>query len=165
MVKLLTILAKNNEDYREVYELKLGGDESLYLEPSRKGNPHISLHVSGDFHVKYPEKVDAEHDKVAISDKKPLSSFKGISSPNVFALVKSEFGTLKERRSENITTDKFVIELDKFTAPIIDIAIYLFDSASEVLLDQQTLKLKNAVGTTVNKTTPNIRIVAYEHQD
>ena len=162
MVKLLTILAKSNEDYREVYELKLGGDKSLYLESSREGNPHVSLHFSGDFHVKYPNKFDGVRDKIAISEEEtPLSTFTGISSPNIFALVKSDFGTLKERKIENITTDKFVIVLDKFTTPIIDVAIYLFDSVSEGLLDQQTLKLKNAVGTTVNKTTPNIGIVAY----
>ena len=54
MAKILTTLAQYKGEYREVFNVRKGGDESIYLMASSDYNPHISIHKSGVLHVTYP---------------------------------------------------------------------------------------------------------------
>ena len=153
----MTIFAKYKGEYREVFNVRKSGDESIYLMASSDYNPHISVHKSGVLHVTYPFR-DGKKIRVAIEGGQPLSSFVGCSSPNEYVIEKAQFCVMKRKEIAMVSGD-----LDDFTGPIIAVAFFLFDPTSKGLFESQASKFKNAVIKTIESNTPNIGLVAYEH--
>ena len=163
MVKIITIIAQFNGEYREVFNIQTGSDGSIYLKGSSEPNPHISIHRSGAFQVTYPFRKDGKKVHIAIEGGQPLASFKGCECPSEHVIEKSQFTILKIRDIATIKGETFVIDLQQFKTPFVSVATFIYDPTRRDKFERQVMQCPNYIKKTIDITIPNISLVAYEH--
>jgi hypothetical protein len=163
MTRIVTIVAEYGGEQREVFHINQGNDRSLYLNfGSRLPDSHISLHKSGDFHVTRCK--DGKRMCVTLPEGQPLSTYKGCSSPNECIIDKALLSTNKKSNTSALKGDIFTVDLNRLKAPLVAVAIYLFDHSSVQIFDNEVSKYTKPITKVVNTIIPHIGLIAHEPQ-
>lgn len=162
MARIVTVLAKCGSEYREVFNISKGKDESLYLEsPLKSRGAHISIHETGKSHVTYENVfVHGKKLRIPLPNGQSLRNFKGCSSPNKWVIDRSLFNQMKMRDISNITSNTFVVDLAQTS--LIEVTTYIFDPSNLCEFQNQVLKYANPQTKIVSSTLPYVGLIAHE---
>jgi len=164
VARILTVLAKSGTEYRDVFSISNGKDDSLYLMSlSEFPDSHISIHTSGDFHVTYGKVfIHGKKLRISLQNGQNLRTFMGCSSPNEYVIDKSRLNQMKRRNISNLKSEIFIVGLAGFETPLIAVTTYIFDPNNLWQFQNQVLEYANPQTKIVSSTIPYIGLIAHE---
>jgi hypothetical protein len=162
MGEIVTIIAESRGEHKEIFKVKQGKDESLYVFFSGLKPPdaHLSLHASGDFHVRRSR--NGKKLSVRLPEGQPLKTYKGCDSPNECVINRLIFDQYKKRDIGHIKNEVFTVNLATFRTPWVGVILYLFDQESIGQFQRQASKYVPQQSKIISNLLPNIGLVAHE---